>query len=226
MQKKLKSVIIVAGGSGKRMKSEIPKQFLLLANKPILMYSINKFYNYNSNVEIIVVLPQNQVDYWQKLCVDFNFKTRHKVAIGGQERFFSVKNGLSFVEQKNGLIAVHDGVRPLIDFDTINRGVQMAQKFDAVVPIVSVSSSVRIVEDEKSFHFDRNKIKLVQTPQIFDVDLLKKAYQLEYNSNFTDDASVVEALGQKIELFGGDFKNIKITNKFDLAFAGFINSQT
>lgn len=218
----LKSVIIVAGGSGKRMDSDVPKQFLLLNNKPILMHTIEHFFLFNNDMIIVVVLPENQIDTWQKLCKKYNFKINHFTAVGGKERFHSVKNGLKKLANINGLVAVHDGVRPLVSKSLIGRGVIAAQKYYAVVPVIPVVNSLREVGSEKTKHLDRKNIRIVQTPQIFDVSILKDAYNVNFNPKFTDDASVVEANGYDIFLFEGDEKNIKITNRLDLYFADFL----
>lgn len=222
---KLKSVVIVAGGSGSRMQTNIPKQFLLLRDLPVLMHTIKIFYEFNNLIEIVLVLPKSQFEYWKELCKKYSFLIKHKLVEGGKERFFSVKNGLKKVANLEGFVAIHDGVRPLVNVEMISRGVKAAIKYKAVVPVVPVSSSVRIVEGDENKHFDRNKIKIVQTPQIFDVELLKNAYSVEYNLSFTDDASVVEANDNSVFLFEGNIENIKITTKFDLEFAEFLMSK-
>ncbi|MBN2893790.1 MAG: 2-C-methyl-D-erythritol 4-phosphate cytidylyltransferase [Bacteroidales bacterium] len=222
---KLNAVIIVAGGSGKRMKSQIPKQFLLLRDLPVLMHTIKKFYDFDNETEIILVLPENQFEYWENLCLDFSFKITHKLVKGGSERFYSVRNGLNSIIRKNGIIAIHDGVRPLVDFETIKRGLESAFLNKAAIPVIPELSSIRIIENENSTHFDRNKIRIVQTPQIFDLQIIKSAYNVDFSSIFTDDASVAEAFGQKIHLFDGNIENIKITTKFDLDFANFLLSK-
>jgi len=220
--KLLNSAIIVAGGSGKRMQSEIPKQFLLINNKPVLMHTIEVFFNFNKKIELVLVLPDSQIDYWASLCKKFYFQIPHAIAIGGKERFFSVKNGLEKLKNKSGLVAIHDGVRPLVDNELILRGVVAAQKHRAVVPIIPVTSSVRLIDEENNAHFDRSKLRIVQTPQIFDLKIILKAYNQDYSEFFTDDASVVDALGEKIVLFEGNIQNIKITTKFDLDFVKFL----
>lgn len=217
----INTVIIVAGGSGKRFKSNIPKQFVELDNKPVLMHTIEKFYNFDNNINIVLVLPQNQIEYWQQLCTKYNFTIKHKISEGGKERFHSVKNGLNLAKESK-YIAIHDGVRPLVDSEIIKRGFDTAKKYGTAVPVVPINSSVRFIEGEESKHLDRNKIRIVQTPQIFSADILKKAYNIDFRDTFTDDASVVEHSGNKIYLFEGNIENLKITSKFDLAFADFI----
>jgi len=221
----LKSVIIVAGGSGKRMNNLIPKQFLLLRDLPVLMHTVLKFYNFNADIEIVLVLPENNIEIWKNLCKKHQFNINHKMTKGGKERFFSVKNGLDLIEHKSGLIAIHDGVRPLIDSETILKGLLTAEKHQTAIPVIDVTDSIRLVEKDKNFQLDRNKLKRVQTPQIFDIQLIKEAYKKDFNPDYTDDASVVEAAGHKIFLFEGNIENIKITTKFDLDFAEFLTTK-
>ncbi len=221
---KLDAVVIVAGGSGKRMNTKIPKQFIVIQDLPILMHTIKKFYDYNNEIEIILVLPKNQFEYWKSLCDKYDFKIKHKLTEGGKERFFSVKNGLKSVSMKSGIVAIHDGVRPFVSADMIKRGVETATKFKTAIPVIPVTASVILVEENQNKSIDRTKIKLVQTPQIFDIEIIKKAYETDFSPLFTDDASVVETLGQKKYLFDGDIENIKITTKFDLNFADFLIS--
>lgn len=215
------SVIIVAGGSGKRFKSNIPKQFLKLGKKPVLMHTIERFYHFDNNINIVLVLPKNQIEYWQQLCNKYNFTIKHQITEGGTERFHSVKNGLKLTKDSD-YIAIHDGVRPLLDVETITRGFETAKKYGTAVPVVPVTSSVRLVEGNENKHLDRHKIKIVQTPQIFASEIIYKAYNIEYRQIFTDDASVVEFSGHKIHLFDGNIENLKITSKFDLALANLI----
>ncbi len=221
----LDAVIIVAGGSGRRMKTKIPKQFLPIGGLPVLMRTIQVFYDFCEKTQIIIVLPKTQIDYWKQLCLDYKFNIKHTIVEGGSERFFSVKNGIDKITSQSGIVAIHDGVRPLVEAATIQRGVETALKHKTAVPVVPENNSVRIVEAEESRHFDRNKIRIVQTPQIFDINLIKDAYELPFSSLFTDDASVVEKFGEKIYLFDGNMENIKITTKFDLNFANFLLSQ-
>jgi 2-C-methyl-D-erythritol 4-phosphate cytidylyltransferase len=216
-----KNAIILGGGKGKRMKSALPKQFLILADKPILMHSIKKFYEYDKNIKIILVLPEEYIELWKNLCTKYKFQIPHIIIKGGKERFFSVKNGLSAATQQ-GLIAIHDGVRPFISSDLIDNGFNLASKHKTAIPVISPTSSIRIIENNFNYHIDRDKIKLVQTPQFFDAEIIHKAYETKYSKNFTDDASVAEANGEKIFIFDGNQKNIKITTKFDLDFANFL----
>ncbi len=212
-----KNVIIVAGGSGSRMNSDIPKQFIPINNLPILMHTINKFYQFDKLMKIILVLPENQIDYWDKLVDIYSFKLQIEIAKGGKTRFESVKKGLAFVN--DGIVGIHDAVRPFVSLQTIDNVFKLAENLGNAIPVIPVNDSVRVLSEFGNMHFDRNNVKIVQTPQCFDVDLLKKAYLQDYNNQFTDDASVVENLGIKINLTEGNVENIKITTPFDLIFA-------
>lgn len=211
-------VIIVAGGIGKRMNSEIPKQFLILNNLPVLMHSMLKFYNYDKLIEIIIVLPQQQIDYWKSLCKFHNFKIKHRIVVGGETRFHSSKNAIDTINEKC-LVAIHDGVRPLVSLDTINRCFDIARSEGNAIPIINLVDSIRKVEKDTHYPVNRDEIVKCQTPQVFDSDILKEAFKQEYSSEFTDDAIVVEKLRYKINLVEGNKENIKITNKQDLAIA-------
>ncbi len=211
-----KYVIIVAGGAGKRFGSDIPKQFVLLEGKPILLHTLEKFYNYSIDLQIIITLPQEHIEMWSTICLQYGVTIPHRVVAGGSQRFFSVKNGLSLVPD-GALVAIHDGVRPFVSNETIHRTFVAAEKESAAVPVMPVNESVRLCTGNKSTAFDRNKIKIVQTPQVFHSSLLKKSYNQPFTDNFTDDASVVEAFGANICLVEGNIENIKITTPFDLA---------
>lgn len=212
-----KSIIITGGGVGKRMGAEVPKQFLLLNNRPILMWTIEKFYTYDPQIEIILVLPENQIAYWNSLCETFNFRLKHTCVSGGKERFDSVKNGL---EKATGhLIGVHDAVRPLVSNRVIAETFAAALKYGASIPVVALSESLRQVKENDSFAVKRSDFKLVQTPQCFKSAVLRSAYQKPYQDFYTDDASVVEADGHKIHLVDGNEENIKITSPADLKIA-------
>ncbi len=210
-----KSVIIVAGGKGERMNTSIPKQFIEIKGKPVLMHTLEAFYNYDNEICIILVLPVIHIDYWKELCRQYTFPVPHMVAEGGETRFHSVKNGLALVKTPS-LVAVHDGVRPQVSKDTISRCYQCAEKYPAVIPVVDSADSIRYVDGDKNHACERKNYKLVQTPQVFDGDLLKKAYEQDFSPAFTDDASVVEAFGTKIYLTEGNRENIKITTAADL----------
>ncbi len=210
--------LIVAGGKGLRMGSELPKQFLPIGGKPVLMRTIEAFYAYNSEIQIILVLPCSQQPYWADLCREHHFSVPHHVADGGETRFHSVKNGLAFVTTP-GLVGVHDGVRPFVAGEVIARCYTLAAEKKAVVPVIDVVETVRHLEGGESVTVNRDEYKLVQTPQVFDADLLKQAYEQPYTADFTDDASVVEALGSPVFLIAGNRENIKITTPFDLKIA-------
>ncbi len=213
-----KFAIIVAGGKGLRMGTEIPKQFLILQNKPILAYSIEAFYKEDSATKIIIVLPQEQDEYWKSLCKEYSITIPHTTVYGGKERFFSVKNGLSLVNPKS-VVAIHDGVRPLIDTETIRNGFNLAKEKNSAIPVIDSIDSLRIIENNTSKSINRNTIKRVQTPQVFNSDKLLKAYDTIFSDLFTDDASVFENTFGSIFTFRGNNKNIKITNEFDLKIA-------
>lgn len=220
-----KSVIIVAAGRGKRMGTETPKQFLLLKSKPILMHTITCFYKYDPSIEIVVVLSEEHISKWQQLCIHYNFNIKHTIVEGGEERFNSVKNGLEVINH-NGIVAIHDGVRPLVSNETIIRCFNKALETDAAIPVMPVVESLRRLEGEKSFSVNRTEYVTVQTPQCFNIDLIKKAYQQKFSNTFTDDASVLEKLGHSISLVEGNIENIKITSPLDLILAEKLLEQT
>jgi len=212
-------VIIVAGGSGTRMNSEVPKQFLKLAGKPILMHTIQKFYDFNAAIKIIVVLPTNQIDFWKQLIKEYNFLIEHTVVSGGETRFHSVKNGLASITEDEGIVGIHDGVRPLVSLQTIKNCFEASEKLGNASPAIALQDSIRFVEGENSKSVSRSDYKLVQTPQCFKLALIKKAFLQDYSNLFTDDASVFEADGGKINLVDGNIENTKITTPFDLKLA-------
>jgi 2-C-methyl-D-erythritol 4-phosphate cytidylyltransferase len=210
-----KSIIIVAGGSGLRMGHDIPKQFLLIAGKPVLMHTIQRFFDFDNSLQIIVVLPELQVGYWQSLCAEHRFTVSHEIAFGGSTRFHSVANGLAMAVPGN-LIGIHDGVRPFVSNQTLNGCFEMAAQQGNAIPVIDVHESVRQLKGEKSESVDRSQYRLVQTPQVFQWQQISKAYQLPYEAGFTDDASVVEKAGFDIHLTAGNRENIKITTPIDL----------
>lgn len=210
-----REVIIVAGGNGLRMKTDVPKQFLELGGKPILIHSIEKFHLFDPQIHIILVLPKNQFETWHQLCKKHHISLPHSVVAGGDERFFSVKNGLSALEG-NSLVAVHDAVRPFVSLETIEKCFTTAEKVGNAVPCCNLNDSIRKVDGDKNFAANRSEFRTIQTPQIFRSDLLLRAYEQPFSAHFTDDASVVEALGEPIFLVEGNSENIKITTHFDL----------
>lgn len=211
-------VVIVAGGSGSRMKSVLPKQFIELEGKPILMRSIEVFYAYNSQITVVLVLPKDQISFWKELCEKHNFRLPHDIAEGGETRFQSVKNGLLKIKTE-GYVAIHDGVRPLVNMDTIERCFSGALEKGNAIPCIPVYESVRMVTARGNSIVDRSALRLIQTPQVFSLSLLKQAYQQTETTAFTDDASVIEQLGFEINLVEGNRENIKITDPLDLVIA-------
>jgi 2-C-methyl-D-erythritol 4-phosphate cytidylyltransferase len=208
-------VIIVAGGSGKRMGLETPKQFLELAGRPVLMHTIERFKAFDDSIEIITVLPENQLRHWISLQKQYSFTVQHTLVKGGAHRFFSVKNGLKFVNSP-GLVAIHDGVRPFVTLDTIKRCFETAEKLGNAIPSIQSTESVRILTENGNMPVNRINVRQIQTPQVFSAELIKKAYLQEYRPEFTDDATVLEQSGEKIILIDGNRENIKITNPEDL----------
>jgi 2-C-methyl-D-erythritol 4-phosphate cytidylyltransferase len=219
------TVLFVAGGSGTRMKSTIPKQFLEISGLPVLMHTIKRFLEFNATINIRIVLPEPMFDFWEKLCTKHNFEVKHTLYPGGKNRFQSVKNGLNDLCPK-GLTGIHDGVRPLVSIETIRRCFKEAETSGAAIPVVDVIETLRETQGEKSVTVDRNKFKLVQTPQVFHNQLLIKAYQQNFSESFTDDASVVESLGHPVSLVEGNRENIKITNPLDIKLAETLYSCT
>ena len=213
-------IIIVAGGKGLRMGSDIPKQFLPIGGKPVLMRTLERFRAYSSALQIILVLPEAQQDYWRKLCEEFHFDVEYNLANGGQTRFHSVQNGLALVpDDAEGVVGVHDGVRPFPSIEVIRNCYETARTAKAVIPVIPVVETVRHLEGDKSVTVPRGDYRLVQTPQTFDIQLLKSANRQPYNDGFTDDASVVESYGHAITLVEGNRENIKITTPYDLKIA-------
>ena len=213
-----KIAIIVAGGKGERMNADVPKQFLEIHGKPILMHTLEAFINFDASLQLILVLPAAQFELWETLCKKHALNIPHQIVAGGQTRFQSVKNGLDAVKVP-AIVAIHDGVRPLVSKETISRCFDAAAKFGAAIPTMDSIESIRFVDASGSKSVDRNAYKMVQTPQVFDAELLKKAYEQEFSVLFTDDASVVEAMGIKVQLVDGNRENIKITTEFDLIVA-------
>ncbi len=213
--------IIVAGGSGTRFGAELPKQFLNLKGLPILMRTIQAF---GDDFDVIVTLPEGQMELWRQLCEKFNFAVPHSVVAGGETRWHSVKNALDSIGDVDGVdvIAVHDGVRPMVTAEIISRTLEAARRDGAAIPVVALNDSVRQVVGDDSHALDRSSLRAVQTPQVFDARLLVDAYQQPYDPTFTDDASVVEKFGHHVALVEGDPMNLKITRPMDLALAEYL----
>lgn len=200
------------------MQTETPKQFLLLKNLPVLMHTLKAFAQSDSQPKILLVLNKDQQGYWKRLCGEFNFHVPHEVVDGGSERFYSVKNALDLISD-DGYVAIHDAVRPLVSKELIDNCFRQATAVGNVIAAVQSSDSVRLLQSEKTTALTRSEIYLVQTPQTFGLSILKKAYKQEFTRHFTDDASVVEASGQEINIIEGDRNNIKITYPIDLELA-------
>ncbi len=213
-----KFAVLVAGGSGSRMKTDLPKQFLLLKEKPLLFYTINSFLNAADDITIILVLPQDFIEMGNEIINQY-FKGKDIiVTAGGQTRFHSVKNGLQMIDE-DGVVLVHDAVRCLVTKDLINRSIVAAIEKGIVVPVISSRDSVRIVAGSKNNSIERSTVKMVQTPQAFLSKNLISAFEVEYNEMFTDEAAVMEAAGYEIHLIEGEENNIKITFPIDFVLA-------
>lgn len=200
------------------MGNAVPKQFLLLNGKPVLQRSLEAFAAFDPTMTCIVVLPETQISYWKELCEKYSCKVPHVVVSGGKERFDSVKNGLKAISTE-GIVAVHDGVRPLVTMEMLRNGFETAEKFGSAIPYVDSVDSLRMIDGETSKTLDRTKIKRIQTPQIFDVSQLKDVMDVEYRLEFTDEASVWELAGKKLYFYKGSEQNIKITTPSDLKIA-------
>ncbi|MBQ5648488.1 MAG: 2-C-methyl-D-erythritol 4-phosphate cytidylyltransferase [Alistipes sp.] len=214
-------VIIVAGGSGKRMGGTLPKQFSLVGGEPILARTINAFRKALPASRIIVVLPAEYIEFWKNFSARFEV-AKHSIVEGGKERFYSVKNGIEALSDAVDLIAIQDGVRPFASKEMILRAVACAAENGSVIPVVKAVDSYRTIEGDESHIIDRTPLRIVQTPQIFSAPILRAAYDTEFRSEFTDDASVVEHSGERVSLCDGEYSNIKITTPSDLALANAI----
>ncbi|MBA7489268.1 MAG: 2-C-methyl-D-erythritol 4-phosphate cytidylyltransferase [Prevotella sp.] len=215
-------VIIVAGGKGMRMGTELPKQFLPVAGKPVLMRTIERFCQFSRDLNFIVVLSQSQQAYWHSLCQKHHFTIPHTIINGGDTRFASSKNGLSHIpNDAQGLVAIHDGVRPFVSVDVISRCFNEARASGTAVPVIPAIDTLRQVNTEtgETFTVNRSLFRAVQTPQVFDIALAHRAFSQPYRDSFTDDASVIESLGVKISMVEGNRENIKLTTPFDLKVA-------
>ncbi len=208
----------MGGGSGTRMNTPVPKQFMLLDGKPVLMHSISKFAEADPEIEIVVVLRQDQIDFWKQLCSEYNFQIPHALTTGGETRFHSVKKGLALVTEE-GIVGVHDSARPLVSIKTIQTAFKTTEMYGNAVPAIPITDSIRQIDSGLSIAVDRTKYCATQTPQCFLTKILKKGYEQEYKYTFTDDASIVEAIGEKIHLIDGNSDNIKVTTPKDLIIA-------
>jgi 2-C-methyl-D-erythritol 4-phosphate cytidylyltransferase len=210
--------VIVAGGSGSRMNSDIPKQFLPINGLPVIMHTINAFHNYNSQLKIILVLPASELNIWEDLSKKYQFSVPVEIVTGGKTRFQSVKNGLEIIDT-GGIVAIHDGVRPLVNREIIAASYQIAALHGSAIAAVRLKESIRVTDKDETRTVDRSKFRIIQTPQTFKIKIIKQAYDLPELVEYTDDASVVEKAGFKISLFEGSYRNIKITTPEDLIIA-------
>jgi len=215
----IRNFLIVAGGIGSRMGNDIPKQFLLLCGKPVLLWTLERAKALMPNVQFVVVIPASEIEHWKSLCLDAGCQINHRVVVGGKSRFESVRNGLELVSDEEGLTAVHDGVRPFFTSSLIDRLEDTASHYGNAVPSLGVTDSIRMTTGSGNKAVDRSNLCIVQTPQVFKTNLLKHAYQKTVSGSYTDDASVVEAMGETIQLVEGEVDNIKITRPFDLVVA-------
>lgn len=219
--KNMDYIIIVAGGKGLRMGGEIPKQFMEIGGLPVLMHTLKRFREYSETLNIILVLPHDQQEFWHNLCEKHHFDVKHQVVDGGETRFDSSKNGLSVIpDDEEGVVGIHDGVRPFVSVDVIERCFETARDEYACIPVLPVTDTIRYVDQHGGGkNVMRSDYRVVQTPQTFDIGLIKQAFHQPYQENFTDDASVVEALGCQVQMVEGNRENIKITTPFDLIVA-------
>jgi 2-C-methyl-D-erythritol 4-phosphate cytidylyltransferase len=213
-----KYAIVVAGGIGKRMEASVPKQFLEINGYPILYYSIKKFYDYDNDIKIVVVMNQNYIQFWKECILKYKISIPHLVVAGGEERFYSVQNALKILEG-DGIVGIHDAVRPFVKLETIQRCFETAKNKGNAIPVIKLTDSIRQFTHFGSESVSRKNFRIVQTPQCFKLRLLKKAYQQNFRDYFTDDASVLEAFGESIHMVEGNIENIKITTPFDYQIA-------
>lgn len=215
------TVIITAGGIGKRMGADIPKQFLVIAGKPLLMHSFEPFVNFTDKLQLLLTLPNEWISYWNDLCLEYDFNIPHTIINGGEERYHSVKNALNIATGE--LIAIHDGVRPFVSMELLDNLISTATKNGSAVPVVALKESLRQLNDDGSSRaVDRNYFKSVQTPQVFQSEIIKHAYKLSFHAKITDDASLVEEAGNSIFLVDGDENNLKITTPKDIWIAEYL----
>jgi 2-C-methyl-D-erythritol 4-phosphate cytidylyltransferase len=211
------TALIVAGGKGTRIKSVLPKQFVELNGKPVLLHTLEAFIRYSPSIRIVLVLPEDDFEIWRSICEKFEFNYPVTLQKGGETRFQSVKNGLQNITE--GLVAIHDGVRPLVSEDIIGASFRLAAIHKCAIAAVRLKESIRMTDQDNTKAVDRSRFRLIQTPQTFDVSLIKKAYEQKEEISFTDDASVAERAGNIISLFEGSYENIKITTQEDLIVA-------
>jgi 2-C-methyl-D-erythritol 4-phosphate cytidylyltransferase len=218
MAKEQEYALIVAGGKGTRIKSKLPKQFLELEGRPVILHTIDAFFRYTEKITVILVLPEDDLEIWNNIVKKYNYNRPLVLQQGGATRFQSVKKGLAKI-QGEGLVAIHDGVRPLVSEDIIAASFRLAAVHKSAVAAVRLKESIRVTDPDQTKAVDRSRFRLIQTPQTFDVQLIKKAYEAKEDESLTDDASVAERAGHSISLFEGSYENIKITTPEDLLFA-------
>ena len=211
------TIILTAGGIGKRMGEKIPKQFLKINNTPILIHNLKSIYEFNNNFEIIITLPAEWISYWKDLLNEYNIGINHKIVNGGEERYHSIKNAIN--QSSGDTIAVHDGVRPLVSHDTLSRIYDAVSNHNAIAPYISINESIREKKGLKNISKNRDEVVIIQTPQCFKREVLIEAYKKTFEKTFTDDASLVESNGTSIFLVEGNQENIKITSPKDIAIA-------
>jgi 2-C-methyl-D-erythritol 4-phosphate cytidylyltransferase len=222
-----KAAIIVAGGKGTRMGGVIAKQYLPIGSIPILMRTLKVFYQLDNQIDLILVLPGSDFEFWEKLCESYNFSIPHCLVAGGNSRFQSVQNGLNQLSESVDLVAIHDGVRPFVDPKVIKESFEVAGKYGSAIAVVPLKDSIRkVTDDGKSFYQERQYFRLVQTPQTFQVSKIKEAFAVDELQQFTDDATVYEHQGWQVELIDGNLENIKITSPDDMGYAEFLASAT
>ncbi|WP_114747750.1 2-C-methyl-D-erythritol 4-phosphate cytidylyltransferase [Pleomorphovibrio marinus] len=218
-----KHVIIVAGGSGTRMGGPVPKQYMTIGNLPILMWTIQAFFENDSGVNILLVIPENDFEYWDKLCKQYTFQVPHQVVGGGKSRFQSVRNGLNALKGNDGLVAIHDGVRPFVSREVIDRSFEVALEEGSAIAVMPLKDSIRkLTDDGRSFYQERQYFRLVQTPQTFQLSKIRKAFEIGELHHFTDDATVYEHQGWQVTMIPGNLENIKITTPEDLDYAEYL----
>lgn len=210
--------IITAGGAGARMRSDLPKQFLKIHNEVVLMRTLRVFHSYNPKARLVLVLPEAQLPFWEQLCLREQFTLSHTLVKGGKTRFHSVQNGLACINDE-GIVAIHDGVRPLVSEKTIDKAIKAARLYGASVPVLEITDSLRQLKNNGSTPVNRSSFRAVQTPQCFKASIIKEAYQQSWEEGFTDDASVVEKAGYEVHLTPGNRTNIKITHPEDIDIA-------
>jgi 2-C-methyl-D-erythritol 4-phosphate cytidylyltransferase len=211
--------IVVAAGSGKRMGAPLPKQFLTIAGKPMLIHTLERLHSFDSNMHVVLVLHPDYFGFWKALTEEYRFIVPHTIVAGGQERFHSVKNAIDFIQDEHAVVGIHDAARPLVSVDTLVRCFETAEQKGNAVPVIALNDSLRVVNDVGNSAVERSLYRLVQTPQCFAMNILRAAFAKPYQPSFTDDASVVESIGHTIHLVEGNRENLKITTAEDLRWA-------